>query len=151
MSYDPQHLQFRSQDPADWTHPVDLIEPIEEDDDPLDVTGIGEIPVDAVSIILRMIIVKTPLNARDWHAATCRLAVLAKTFDVGDLGRRSLSDIADDLGVSRALLSLRSVQLRDSAGGSCRGGKSNAAREKYSERASSVWITRKAAEKAQEA
>lgn len=146
MAYDPQHLQFRTQDPADWTHPVDLIEPEENhDDDPLDIEGIGQIPLDAITIILRTIVTRPPLSHRGWQAALCRLAVLAKTFDVGDLGCRSLSDIADDIGVSRALLSLRSCQLRDSSGGSCRGGKSNSARELYSERASSVWIRRKAA------
>ena len=145
MAYDIAALDSKKQDPADWTHPVDLIEPIEDDDDPLDVEGIGTIPTGAITIILRLLITKPPRSSRDWGAITSRLAVLAKALDVADLGRRSLSDIADDLGVSRALLSLRSCQLRDSAGGSCRGGKSNAARELYSERASSVWIRRKAA------
>ena len=143
MSYDPSNLDFKAQ--QDWTPIEDILEPLEDhDDEPLDVEGIGEIPLDAISVILRMVITRPPRNSRDWKSAISRLAVLAKTLDIGDLGCRSLSDIADDIGVSRALLSLRSVQLRDSAGGSCRGGKSNAAREVYSERAISVWDARKA-------
>ena len=103
VAYDIAALDSKKQDPADWTHPVDLIEPIEDDDDPLDVEGIGTIPTGAITIILRLLITKPPRSSRDWGAITSRLAVLAKALDVADLGRRSLSDIADDLGVSRGL------------------------------------------------
>ena len=141
MAYDIAALDSKKQDPADWTHPIDLIEPEEDRDDFIDVEGLDPIPVDAVRILLGTIVTKTPMGARDWKTATARLAVLCQALDVADLGKASLTSIAEQIGVSRALLSHRSVALRDYTG--MRKQVSDTARQTYAKRCSDVWEKKK--------
>lgn len=140
MSYDPHSLEFRAVEPADYGHPVDLIEPLEQDEE-IDIEGIGAIPLDAIRVILGCIVPSKPVNSRQWRTATARLSVLCHALDVADLGGDSLTGIAEQIGVSRALLSHRSVALRDYAG--MRHEVSDAARQTYARRCAEVWDKRK--------
>jgi len=142
MAYDPQHLQYRSQDPADWQHPVDFLEPEEEEEEEeIDIEGIGAIPLDAIRVILGCIVTTKPTNSRHWRTSLARLASMCHALDVADLGGDSLTGIAEQIGVSRALLSHRSVALRDSCG--MRHEISDAARQTYARRCAEVWNKKK--------
>ena len=140
MSFDPSDLEFH--EPADWTHPIDLIEPEEEAEETIDVENVGEIPVDAVAAIVRMLVPRCPKSRAGWDAALVKLAVVAWTV-LPDVRQHSFVTLSNQLDCTRALLSHYACSLRDWAKLGCRGGKSEAARAIYSERCDSVWRKRK--------
>jgi hypothetical protein len=135
----------------------DLIDPgpipgeeLDDDDRCMNIEGLGAIPPDALKILLAILIPKRKatdkINARLWKTATVRLAIMAHTVDLDGIGGLTLTQLADELGVSRATLSHSAINLRDGIDLPRRGGKSDAAREVYSQRARRVWQRRKSLE-----
>lgn len=78
------------------------------------------------------------------RAALKRATVLAWLFRVEGIGTVPLSELARDLGCTRAALSHAANIARDRWGLTSGGSKSAAAREVYRERARKVWARRKA-------
>jgi hypothetical protein len=130
----------------DYRTPFDALAEMEEPDleaaADLDVQEIGMIPLDALRIFCSFLLPKIGGPAR-WRAAAARLAVLSHSLKVDGVGGTSLIKLAEELGCSRSLLSLMEVELRVFAQLDHRAGKSDAAREVYSQRAKSVWRRRK--------
>ena len=135
----------------------DLIDPgplpgeeIDDNDACLQVDELGQIPADALRVLLAILIprrkVGAMVNSRAWRVAAVRLAVLAHAIDLDGIGSLPLSQIAEELGVCRATLSYAAINLRDGIDLPRRGGKSDAARIVYQERARQVWQRRKALE-----
>ena len=125
-------------------HPMEYLEPLDDEAADLDVAGIGTIPPDALRIFCSFLLPKSGGPSR-WKTATVRLAVLCHSLRVDDVGGMSLTRIAEELGVSRSLPSLLTCELRDFAQLDCRGGKTGTARQVYAERAKRVWDRRKGA------
>lgn len=119
------------------------IEPLEADDDGVDLGALGNVDPAIVPALLRLIVPgKDYLHASTWKTAATRLAVIAHAV-LPEVRQHSLTDLSVALGCSRALLSLYACRLRDAAGLSCQAGKSDGAREVYAQRARSVWKARK--------
>jgi hypothetical protein len=116
----------------------------------LQVAELGQIPADALRVLLAILIPRrkacATINSRAWRVATVRLACLAYALDLDGIGSLPLTQIAEELGVCRATLSYASINLRDGIDLPRRGGKSDAAREVYAQRARRVWQRRKALE-----
>jgi len=106
----------------------------DDDTEALDLAGIKRIPRDALKQLLLFLIPKTTDRGSRWKMATVRLAVLSRILNVGDdLGRESLQKLADELGVTRSLLSLRQLAIADQYGlGKLRSSRSASARKAYS-------------------
>ena len=129
----------------DTRHPVDFLEPEDEERDlALDVAGIGRIPVDAIRVFLTLLIPCRGSGPTRWKTATARLLALAHAVNFESVRSIPLTQLAEEIGLSRASLSLMNVRLRDAGGLDHRNGKSDAAREAYSKSASRVWQDRKA-------
>lgn len=129
----------------DTRHPVDFLEPEDEErDTTIDVEGIGRIPVDCIRVILSMIIPERGTGPARWRTATGRLLALAHATGFESVRAIPLTQLAEEIGVSRATLSLMNCRLRDAGGLDHRNGKSDAAREAYSKSASRVWQDRRA-------
>jgi hypothetical protein len=135
----------------------DLIDPapipgeeVDGADHCMQVDELGQIPPDALRVLLATVIprrkVGAMVNSRVWRVATVRLACLAHAIDLDGVGSLPLAHLADELGVCRATLSYASVNLREGIALPRRGGKSDAARIVYQERARQVWQRRKALE-----
>ena len=116
----------------------------------LQVAELGQIPADALRVLLAILIPKRKIsgkaNPRVWRIATVRLACLAHAIDLDGIGALPLTQIAEELGVSRATLSHSAINLRDGLDLPRRGGKSDAARIVYQQRARRVWQRRKSLE-----
>jgi hypothetical protein len=97
----------------------------------VDVLALRLIPPDALLILLRFIISKTSSRKR-WRVAQLKLCTLAHAANMQTVGDKSLTDLAQELGCTRSLLSLYSTRLADQLGLSqVRGGKCRASRETY--------------------
>jgi hypothetical protein len=103
------------------------------DDDPKgqDILALRSIPPDALLVLLRFIISKTSSRKR-WRVAQLKLCTLAHAANMQTVGDKSLTDLAQELGCTRSLLSLYSTRLADQLGLSqVRGGKCRASRDIY--------------------
>jgi hypothetical protein len=139
----------------DWNDEIELADPsplpgdeIDDDDDCLHVAGLGAIPPDALKVLLSVLLpkrkaVEGKLQPRIWKVASVRLAALAHAIDLDGLGSLPITQIAEELGVTRAALSHVSINLRDGLSLPRRGGKSDEARKVYQQRARRVWQRRK--------
>lgn len=149
------HDEIHTTEPADWTHPVDLIEAEEEEDhQALDVCDIGSIPPNALAVLIRFLIPSRSagnLTASNWKTVSIRIAALAHALGIEPIGSRPMVETAQAIGCSRAILSLLTIELRDFAGTGQGGGRSLEAREAYAERARRVWSRRTATQKARAA
>ena len=123
---------------------VDFLEPEDrEQSETLDFTDLAAGPRDALAVFLRLILpATTPLNRGYWQNASCRLAALAHCLHVDPIGGHSLTQLAEAIGCTRSLLSLRATAIRDLGGLDAAAGRSTAARQAYSDRARSVWARR---------
>lgn len=126
-------LNFHRGDNEAPPTPLDLLMAAEEpeDDEKLDLGGIVGIPRDALRQLVLFLLPRSNNRLR-WPQAAARLAVIARILDVDDLGKEPLEKLAKELNCSRALLSLRTLELADGFGlGKLRSSKSAAARESY--------------------
>ena len=123
----------------------DLIEAEERanlDDERVICAEFGKIDPRAILLVLSLLVPQT-MRRNSWRIATIRLVCLAHAL-LPELRRHSTTKVAESLGISKALLSYYTVQLRDAAGLSCAGGKSRTGREVYSERQRRIWRNKKA-------
>lgn len=119
--------------PAD--HDFDANLAPEDDGQTFDAAGLKSIPRQALLILLRFIF-PPPGGPRPLRVAQLRLVALAHLAGLESVGDRTLTDLAQELGCTKSLLSLYSVRLTDQLGQpQVRGGKSRSARETYRQRA----------------
>jgi hypothetical protein len=127
----------------DWNDPSQQAVANEEigDDETIDVADLKSVPREALRIILRFLIPAAGLPRRKWRVAQLRLATLAHLADVDDIGGQTLTEIAEELQCTRALVSLYHVRMLKTLNiPESRGGKSMASRAVYSQSASAAHI-----------
>lgn len=132
----------RRPEPIDELSPDEILARIEdeeeagidtedEDTDHQDILALKSIPPDALLVLLRFIISNTSKKRR-WRVAQIRLCTLAHAAGMQGIGDKSLTELAKELGCTRALLSLYATRLADQLGISqVRGGKCRESRETY--------------------
>jgi len=109
----PDRLLARSEP---W-HETDVIDtdrhfsPADTAED-IDLAGLRSIPRAALLILLRYI-VRPDSPKHRWRQAQIRLAILAHMCDLDGIGELSLQALGEELGCTRALLSMRSLELID--------------------------------------
>jgi hypothetical protein len=105
-------------DPADTAEQIDL-------------AGLRSVPRDALLILLRYIVQPGAAKHR-WRQAQIRLAILAHMVNLDGIGALSYAGLAEELGCTRALLSMRSLELIDGLMiEKTRNGKRRSTRETY--------------------
>jgi hypothetical protein len=99
----------------------------------IDFGAIRNVPRDALKVILRFIIPSTSSSeAKRWRMAQLRVALLAHMLDLDGIGSKSFQQLGDELGCTRALLSLYSLRMIDGLQiDKCRNGKSRRSREVF--------------------
>jgi hypothetical protein len=125
----------------DWNDPSQQAMANEDlaDDETIDVADLKSVPREALKILLRFLIPAAGLPRRKWRVAQLRLATLAYLADVDDIGGQTLTEIAEELQCTRALLSLYHVRMLKSLKiPESRGGKSKASRAVYSKAATAA-------------
>ncbi len=130
-----------------YEHPIDIIEPEDEtQDEALDVSEVGSVPVGALLVFLRLVMPnRDRMNpALTWKTVCARVAALGRALHFEGIGDKSIQALADEIGCTRSLISLNETKLRDFGKLDNLDGKTLTARIKYSERARSVWNQRKA-------
>ena len=111
-----------------------------EDGLTIDLAGLRSIPVDALLILLRYIVQPDSTTNR-WRQAQVRVAVLSHMVNLDGIGSLSFAALATELGCSRALISLRSLELIDGlAIEKTRNGKQRSTRETYRKTATEAHI-----------
>ncbi len=111
-----------------------------EDGLTIDLAGLRSIPTDALLILLRYI-VQPDLPSNRWRQAQVRVAVLAHMVNLDSIGSLSFAALAKELDCSRALISLRSLELIDGlAIDKTRNGKKRSSRDTYRKAATSAHI-----------
>ena len=112
----------------------------DHDGETFDAAAIKNIPRDALKVILRFIIPSTSSSqAKRWRIAQLRVALLAHMLDIDGIGSKSFEDLGQELGCTRALLSLYSLRMIDGlAIDKTRNGKSRRSREVYRETATAA-------------
>jgi hypothetical protein len=99
----------------------------------IDFGAIKSVPRDALKILLRFLIpAHSPFARKRWRSMQLRTVILAHMIDLDGLGQKSFQQLGDELGCSRALLSLLSLRLIDGLGiDKCRNGKSRSSRQVF--------------------
>ena len=111
-----------------------------EDGLTIDLAGLRSIPTDALLILLRYIVQPDSATNR-WRQAQVRVAVLSHMVNLDGIGSLSFAQLAQELGCSPALLSLRSIELIDGlAIDKTRNGKKRSSRETYRKTATEAHI-----------
>lgn len=132
VAYDATTRTFH---PVDHRTPLDALIESEESDtsENIDFAAIKGVPRDALLILLRFLIPQKASSPRKkWRGAQLRLAVLAHFLDLDGLGEKSFKELGEELGCTKALLSLYSLKMIDGLGiEKSRHGKSRQAREAY--------------------
>jgi hypothetical protein len=124
---------------VDWHDPSDIAIQREvelgiddEDDSNPDVLALKRIPSDALLVLLRFLISENRSPKQKWRIAQLRLAVLAHQAGLAGVGNLTMTELAEHLGCSKALISHYATRLVDQlAEAQTRGGKSRHAREVY--------------------
>jgi hypothetical protein len=105
----------------------------------IDVTGIREIPRDALQRLVLFLIPTNSHPAKRWRIAQLRLAIVAQMVDADGIGTQSFEDLAQELKCTRAILSYHSLKMIDAIGiDKLRNGKPRRTREIYRESAIAV-------------
>lgn len=122
----------------DWHSPDEQAMEREGDDDEKDaeeitVDGIQGIPRDALRrLVLFLIPQKSISSKKKWQIATYRLALVSQLLDVDGAGGQTFESLAQELGCTRALLSLYSLRMVDGLGmNKAPAGKTRASREVF--------------------
>ena len=136
VSFDSNHRaeQITAQTPHDQLIEMEIeagIDTEDEDADHQDILALKSIPPDALLVLLRFIIGNRSKRKR-WRVAQIKLCTLAHAAGMQGIGDKSLTELAKELGCTRALLSLYATRLADQLGLSqVRGGKCRESRETY--------------------
>ena len=97
----------------------------------IDLAGLRSVPRDALIILLRYIVQPGAAKHR-WRQAQIRLAILAHMVNLDGIGALSYAGLAEELGCTRALVSMRSLELVDGLKiEKTRNGKRRSTRETY--------------------
>ena len=97
----------------------------------IDLAGLRSIPREALLILLRYIVQPGAAKHR-WRQAQIRLAILAHMVNLDGIGELSFQALGEELGCTRALLSMRSLELIDGLSiDKTRNGKKRSSRETY--------------------
>jgi hypothetical protein len=98
--------------PTDEDFDADLAP--DDDGETIDLAGIKSIPRDALRTLLRFLVPNNSVSAKKrWRMAQLRVALLAQMLDIDGIGQKSFQQLGDELGCSRALLSLYSLRIVD--------------------------------------
>jgi biotin operon repressor len=99
----------------------------------IDFDAIRNVPRDALKVLLRFLIpAHSPFARKRWRSMQLRTVILAHMIDLDGLGQKSFQQLGDELGCSRANLSLLSLRLVDGLSiEKSRNGKSRASRQVY--------------------
>lgn len=99
----------------------------------VDLAGIKNIPRAALALLVRWLIPPNAPGARKkWRVAQIRLALLAHLLDLDGIGSKSFEELGQELGCTRALLSLYSLRMIDGlAIDKTRNGKCRRSRDVY--------------------
>lgn len=120
---------------VDSKTPLDDLIAADEAEDFAETFDAGElksIPVDALLILLRFLIPIGSTSRKRWRVAQLRLCVLGHAAGLQGVGDKSLATLAEELGVTRSLLSHYATRLVDELGESqVRGGKCRESREVF--------------------
>jgi hypothetical protein len=112
-----------------------------EDDEQITLTRIEGIPRDCLTTILRFVI-PASTGVRKWRVAQLRLICLAHLVGIDGVADLSITQIADELGITKAALSHWNVRIADELlQAQSRAGKSKHARAEYS-RAATLYHAR---------
>jgi hypothetical protein len=105
----------------------------ENDGERIDFEGIKAVPRDALKTLLRFLIPSNSVSeAKRWRMAQLRVALMAQMLDVDGLGSKSFRELGEELGCTRALLSLYSLRMIDGLSiEKSRNGKKRSARSVY--------------------
>jgi hypothetical protein len=105
----------------------------EDDGERIDFEGIKAVPRDALKTLLRFLIPSNSVSeAKRWRMAQLRVALMAQMLDVDGLGSKSFRELGEELGCTRALLSLYSLRMIDGLSiEKSRNGKKRSARSVY--------------------
>ena len=104
-----------------------------EDGENIDLAGIRAIPRDALKTLLMFLIPSNSVSAKKrWRMAQLRLSLLSHMLNVDGIGQKSFEELGQELGCTRALLSLYSLRMIDGlAIDKTRNGKCRRSREVY--------------------
>lgn len=136
VSFDSNHRPepITDQTPHDQLIEMEIEAGIDTEDDETDhqdILALKSIPPDALLVLLRFVISNRSKRKR-WRVAQIKLCTLAHAAGMQGIGDKSLTELAKELGCTRALLSLYATRLADQLGLSqVRGGKCRASRETY--------------------
>ena len=127
----PLHQLARSEPWHDGDDDTDRNLDPEDTAEQIDLAGLRSVPRDALLILLRYIIQPGAAKHR-WRQAQIRLAILAHMVNLDGIGALSYAALAEELGCTRALLSMRSLELIDGLKiEKTRNGKRRSTRETY--------------------
>jgi hypothetical protein len=132
--FEPLSQNSKTQHPIDWNSPdQQAMADEEQNEEFIDAGSIKNIPVSALKDLIRFVLPQGKSESVRWRSGMMRLAVISHLADVDEDGGKTLSQIADELKVSRAALSWHHVRILDQLGlGESRSSKSREARAKYS-------------------
>lgn len=120
---EPMHPDDGDDIHEDYLHPDDGLT--------IDAQGIHAIPRDALRVLL-LFLLPPGHNRRRWRIGQLRLIVLAHMVGIESVSDYSLAQIADQIGCTRAILSLHQLRIVDSLRlDKARQGKSRRSREVY--------------------
>jgi hypothetical protein len=99
----------------------------------IDFEGIKAVPRDALKTLLRFLVPSNSVSAKKkWRITQLRVALLSHMLNVDGLGALSFEELGQELGCTRALLSLYSLRMIDGLQiDKCRNGKSRRSREVF--------------------
>jgi hypothetical protein len=109
---------------------------VDDDDDAapeIDADRLADVPPDALKILVRFLIPSNSVSEKKrWRMMTLRTALLAHMLDIDGIGKKSFEELGQELGCTRALLSLYSLRMIDGLGiDKCRNGKSRSSRQVF--------------------
>lgn len=119
--------------------PGDILEAIEpEEMDPQELDRLSRFNPEMLRTVLGLLFFPTT-GKITLHSALHRLVALGHCLHVPGIGDRSLASLAEELGVTRSLLTHYVVRIRDAGGLDHQAGQSDASRAATSERMRAFW------------
>jgi hypothetical protein len=104
----------RLQDPAPW-HPMDYLEPEAEDIDTDDLEKLGRCNPEVLATLMRVVFFPDLGRGPQLKASFARLVAVAHALHIPGVGNKSLTALAEEINVTKALLSHYTVMVRDFA------------------------------------
>ena len=136
----PDRILARSEPMHPEDHDFDADLGPEDPGETFDLAGIKSIPRDALRTLLRFLVPNNSVSAKKrWRMAQLRVALTAHMLNIDGIGSKSFEELGQELGCTRALLSLYSLRMIDGlAIDKTRNGKCRRSREVYRQSATEV-------------